>query len=128
VETGRLSFHQHDGSSWTNQYWVFTMTKTIPMLALAAALAAGCATSTTSALPAGKFVTMSCAENKTFQVRMSDDARTARVRAHQGSSELDRQADGRYSGDGYVLNLSGEGGASLEHSGKSQGKACKHAV
>lgn len=103
------------------------MIKTLPVLALVGALASGCASSPTGGLPAGKFVTMTCAENKTFQVRMSDDGKTARVRAHQGASELERQADGRYSGDGYVLNLGAEGGALLEHSGKSQGKGCKHA-
>jgi hypothetical protein len=103
------------------------MIKTFPFLALVVALASGCASSPTGGLPAGKFVTMTCAENKTFQVRMSDDGRTARVRAHQGASELERQADGRYTGDGYVLNLGAEGGATLDHSGKSQGKGCKRA-
>ncbi len=101
------------------------------ILALAAAVAAaGCATSPTASggLPAGKFVTMSCAENKSFQVRMSDDGRTVRVRAHQGSAELERQADGRFAGEGYVLNLKAEGGASLDHGGKSQGKGCKPAA
>lgn len=100
------------------------------LLPLAAVLAAGCASPAgpSGGLPAGKFVTMACAENKSFQVRRSDDGRTVRVRTHGGSAELDRQADGRYAGDGYVLNLAADGGAALEHGGKSQGKACKAAA
>jgi hypothetical protein len=61
-------------------------------------------------------------------MRVSDDGRTIRVRAHQGSAELERQADGRYAGEGYALNPTAEGGAALEHGGKSQGKACKPAA
>jgi hypothetical protein len=99
----------------------------LPLFALVAVAAAGCASSPSApgGLPAGKFVTMTCGENKSFQVRMSDDGRTVRVRAHPGSAELDRQADGRYTGEGYVLNLNAEGGATLDHAGKSQGKGCK---
>lgn len=90
-----------------------------------AALLAACASQ--GNLPAGKFVTMQCAQNKSFQARMSDDGRSVRVRSHAGSAELDSRGDGRFAGDGYVLNLRGEGGASLEHAGKSQGKGCKAA-
>jgi hypothetical protein len=88
---------------------------------------AGCATSP-SGLPAGKFVTLQCAENKSFQARMSDDGRSVRVRGHHGSAELEQRGEGRYAGDGYMLNLGAEGGAMLEHDGKNQGKACKAAV
>lgn len=107
------------------------MKKILPLAAFAAAAAAaGCASSPAGlgGLPAGKFVTMACAENKSFQLRLSDGGRTIRVRAHQGSAELERQADGRYTGEGYVLNTTAEGGAALEHGGKSQGKACKPAA
>jgi hypothetical protein len=71
---------------------------------------------------------MTCSENKSFQVRLSDDGRTIRVRAHPGSAELERQADGRFTGEGYVLAFNAEAGASLDHSGKSQGKGCKRAA
>jgi hypothetical protein len=104
------------------------MIKPFSLLALVAVVAAGCATPPPGGLIAGKFVTMTCAENKTFQVRMSDDGRTVRVRAHPGAAELDRQADGKFAGEGFVLNLAGEGGASLDHGGKSQGKGCKRAA
>ncbi len=97
----------------------------LTLVALACALtAAGCATAP-SGLPAGQFVTLQCADNKSFQARMSDDGRTVRVRAHHGSAELDSRGEGRYAGNGYMLNLRGEGGVALEHDGKSQGKACK---
>lgn len=100
-----------------------------PLLIVTAALAAGCAsTGTSGGLPAGKFVTMTCAENKSFQARRSEDGRTIRVRTHGGSAELERQADGRFAGEGYVLSLGAEGGAALEQGGKSQGKACKVAA
>jgi hypothetical protein len=78
-------------------------------------------------LEAGRFVTMSCGDGKSFQVRYAEDGRTVRVRAHPGSAELDRQSDGVFVGEGYSLNLKGEGGVSLDHAGKSQGKACKRA-
>jgi len=97
-------------------------------LAAAAAFVAGCASSPPGGLAAGKFVTLQCQDGKSFQARMSDDGRTVRVRAHQGAAELERQADGRYAGDGYALNLLAEGGAALEHGGKGQGKGCKPAA
>jgi hypothetical protein len=78
-----------------------------------------------SGLPAGKFVTLECAENKSFQARMSDDGRTVRVRAHTGASELESRGDGVFAAEGYVLKLRDQGGMSLEHAGKSQGKACR---
>jgi hypothetical protein len=48
-----------------------------------------------------------------------------RMRAHQGSAELDRKADGVYEGDGYKLVTQGSDGVSLLHDGKTQGKNCK---
>lgn len=99
----------------------------LPLIAFvcAAATGLGACASSPSGLPGGQFVTLRCADNKTFQARMSDDGRTVRVRGHHGSAELENRGDGRYAGDGYLLNLRGEGGAMLEHDGKSQGKACK---
>jgi hypothetical protein len=103
------------------------MKTALTLTAMLCLAAAGCATSppAPAGLTAGKFVTMACAENKSFQVRLNDDGRTIRVRAHPGSAELDRQADGSFTGDGYVFKPTAEGGASLDHAGKSQGKACK---
>lgn len=95
-------------------------------LTFSAALAA-CASQMAAGLPSGKFVTLECAENKSFQARLSDDGRTVRVRAHAGAAELESRGGGIFAADGYVLNLRGEGGMSLEHDGKSQGKACRAA-
>jgi hypothetical protein len=102
-----------------------TLPSALLMLAAAGSIAA-CAGS--PALPAGKFVTFQCAENKSFQARMSDDGRTVRVRAHHGSAELDHQGQGRYAGEGYSLNLGAEGGVSLEHAGKNQARGCRAAA
>jgi len=96
--------------------------------ALAATIGLGACASSPAGLPSGQFVTMRCADNKTFQARLSNDGRTVRVRGHHGSAELESRGDGRYAGDGYTLNLRGEGGAQLEHEGKSQGKACQVAA
>jgi hypothetical protein len=99
------------------------------LLATVGAAFVGACASTAGAPPAGlvadKFVTMNCAENKSFQVRWAADGKTLRVRSHAGSAELSRQPDGKYAADGFVLDLAGAGGASLDAAGKSQGKACK---
>jgi hypothetical protein len=103
-------------------------TLSLPLLStLLVSLAAGCANAppAPAGLIADRFVAMSCADNKGFQVRYAQDGRTVRVRSHHGAAELERQADGRFTGDGYTLDLQAAGGASLDHSGKSQGKACK---
>jgi len=100
--------------------------KTFTCLTILAALSGALgACASAPAMPPGQFVTLQCSDSKTFQARMSDDGRSVRVRAHHGSAELERQADGRYAGEGYLLQLGGEGGIALEHGGKSQGKACK---
>lgn len=107
------------------------MTKTIPLLSpLLVVLVAGCASAppAPAGLIADRFVTLSCAENKSFQLRYAKDGSTIRVRSHAGSAELDRQADGRFTGEGFTLDFKAEGGASLDHAGKSQGKACKAAA
>jgi hypothetical protein len=103
---------------------------TATLTLLSAALAAGCASvpSATADLPADRFVTLNCADGKSFQVRRAQNGQTVRVRSHQGSAELERQADGRFAGESFVLDFKAEGGISLEHASKSQGKACKRAV
>jgi hypothetical protein len=100
----------------------------LPVFAIV--LLAGCASapSVPEGFVAGRFVTFSCADGKSFQARAAEGGKTVRVRSHQGAAELEQQQDGRYVGDGYTLNLKAEGGVSLDHSGKSQGKACKRAA
>ena len=93
-------------------------------------LSAGCA-STVDAVPGlanGKFVALSCAGNKAFQLRASDDGSSVRVRSTHGSAELVPQGQGVFQGDGYLLRTQGEGGISLDYQGKSQGKDCKPAA
>ena len=94
---------------------------------MAALTLAACATSS-PVLPGatpGKFVTLSCADNKSFQLRTSDSGTSVRVRALHGSAELDAQSGGVFSGEGYVLRTQGDGAVSLEHLGKPQARACK---
>jgi hypothetical protein len=93
----------------------------------AGVIAAGCATTVQplADFPADRFVALSCADGKVFQVRRSPDSRTLRVRSHHGSAELERQADGRYVGDGYTLDVKDSAAVSLDHAGKSQGTGCK---
>ncbi len=97
-------------------------------LAAVATLTVACAApppALPAGLTAGRFVPMECAENRQFQVRISEDGKSARVRALHGSAELDRTADGIFVADGYTLRLAGEGAISLDHDGKSQGRGCK---
>lgn len=104
--------------------------KPVFALVFLAALHAGCA-STQPIVPglvAGKFVSLSCADNKTFHLRASEDGSSVRVRAAHGSAELAAQGAGVFQGSGYVLRTQSEGGISLEHEGKQQGKGCKPAV
>ncbi len=98
------------------------------LVALAlAALVAACASPSPSVpgLVPGKFATVSCADNKTFQLRISDNGSSVRVRAHHGSAELDAQGGGAYAGEGYLLRLQGEDAISLQHDGKVQARLCK---
>jgi hypothetical protein len=99
----------------------------VPLLSVALLAACATAPSAPEGLEAGRFVTLSCADGKSFQVRYAEDGKTVRVRAHPGSAELERLADGNFGGEGYSLNLKGEGGMSLDHAGKTQGRACKRA-
>ena len=97
---------------------------------LLAGLSAGCA-STGNAVPglvSGKFVALSCADNKSFQLRASDDGTSVRVRSMHGSAELVSLGQGVFQGDGYLLRTLGDGAISLDHEGKSQGKGCKPSV
>ena len=90
---------------------------------------AGCATPTAPAgMPAGKFISFACADGKTFSARAAEDGASVRVRAHHGSAELDRKADGVFEGDGYKLVTEGAQGLSLTHDGKTQGTNCKAAA
>lgn len=104
--------------------------KPVFALSLLTALHAGCASTqhTVPGLVAGKFVPLSCMDNKTFQLRASDDGASVRVRALHGSAELAAQGAGVFQGDGYLLRTQGDGAISLEHEGKLQGKGCKPAV
>lgn len=98
-------------------------------LASSALVLAGCAsTQVPAGMQPGKFVTFACADSKSFSVRAADGGDSVRVRAHHGSAELDRKADGVYEGDGYKLVTQGAEGVSLSHDGKSQGKSCKAAA
>ena len=99
-----------------------------PLLAVTLLAACASAPPAPEGLVAGRFVTLNCADGKSFQARYADDGRTVRVRTHHGSAELERQADGRFVGEGYTLNPKGEGGIALDQGGKSQGKACKRAA
>jgi hypothetical protein len=99
------------------------------LASLAAAALAACATQSAPAgMAPGKFVSFACADGKTFSARATEDGTSVRVRALQGSAELDRKGDGVYEGDGYTLVTNGPDGASLAHEGKTQAKNCKAAA
>lgn len=102
--------------------------RTLATILFTVAVTAACS-SMAPALPqgmtAGRFVTLACADNMQFQTRISEDGKSARVRAMHGSAELDRAADGSFAGEGYTLRLSGDGAISLNYKGKSQGAGCK---
>ncbi len=97
----------------------------LPISTVALLAACASAPSVPDGFVAGRFVTLNCADGKSFQARAAEGGKTIRVRSHQGAAELEQQPDGRYVGDGYTLNLKADGGIALDHSGKSQGKACK---
>jgi hypothetical protein len=98
-------------------------------LALAAALVAGCASAppAPAGLAAGRFVGLNCSGGKTFQARYAEDGRSVRVRAHHGSAELERRADGSFAGDGYTLTPAGNG-LRLQYQGKTEAEACRPAA
>ncbi len=92
----------------------------------AAAVVAACATG--SQLPAGvkpgEFARLACEGGKTFAVRMSEDGKSARVRALHGASELSLQPDGAYVSDDYKLALPATSPATLWHKGKVEADKC----
>jgi hypothetical protein len=99
------------------------------LASVAVAALAGCATQSMPAgMPAGKFVSFNCADGKTFSARAAEGGASVRVRAHQGSAELDRKAGGVYEGDGYKLVTQESNGVTLTHMGKLQGTRCKAAA
>jgi hypothetical protein len=99
------------------------------LASLALAGLAGCAAQSTPAgMASGKFVSFACADGKTFSARAAERGASVRVRAHHGSAELDRKADGVYEGDGYKLVTQGPDGVTLMHQGKQQGRNCKAAA
>jgi hypothetical protein len=95
-------------------------------LSLAAAVLAGCAT-TTAAVPAGmkagQFVDYSCEGGKRLAARAAEDGSTVRIR-FEGGYELDRKEAGVYEGDGWKL-VTRAGAAELAHGGKVVAAGCK---
>jgi hypothetical protein len=92
---------------------------------LVTALTAGCATAPTAGLEAGKFVRYDCNPGRDFSARVSEDGKSLRIRAHEGSAELDAAGDGTFKGEGYVFVPEGEKGIALQHNGKWVGERCK---
>jgi hypothetical protein len=74
-------------------------------------------------MESGKFVAFDC-EGGDFQARWNPETSTVRVRTHHGAAELNKVADGRYSGDGYEL-VSAGGATTLSYGGKVVSKNCK---
>jgi membrane-bound inhibitor of C-type lysozyme len=98
------------------------------VLATLATLALAACATTAPVIPGaapGKFVTLTCADNKVFQLRVSDNGGSVRVRALHGSAELEAQSGGVFSDGSYVLRTQGEGAVSLEHQGKPEARGCK---
>lgn len=100
-------------------------TRSLILLAVVAA-ASGCASSppAPTGLAAGRFVSLDCQAGKRLQARYAEDGRSVRVRAMHGASELERQADGSFAGDGYVLRPASDG-LRLDHGGKPEVQGCK---
>lgn len=88
----------------------------------------GCASSGKSVAEAspGKFMTYSCTDNKSFQVRFDAENGTARIRTHEGSAELSRGARGLFRDEGgeWLLTLSDGNSTELLHHGKAKYKDC----
>ena len=94
-----------------------------------ASLTAGCAStggpSAAEANP-GKFVTYTCEDNKSFQVRFNPDEGTARIRTHEGSAELGKGGRGLYRDDEntWILSLNEARSTELVHNSKAKYKNC----
>jgi hypothetical protein len=91
----------------------------------ALALVAGCATAPAGMKP-GQFVAYQCAQgHKGFQARYNADTKSVRVRALHGSAELSGAGDGKFTGEGYVLDATNAAAVSLTHNGKLESSQCK---
>lgn len=99
----------------------------VVLIPLFVALVAECASAppAPAGLPSDSFVTMTCAESKSLQVRCAKNDRAVRKRTHGGAAELEQQADGRFTGNGYTLDFKSSDSISLVQDGKNLGKACK---
>jgi hypothetical protein len=95
---------------------------------LASAFLNGCASSGKSAAEAaaGKFVTYTCDDKKTFSVRFDAEQGTARIRTHEGSAELAKGARGLYRDDmgEWILSLADGKDTELVYKGKAKYKNC----
>jgi hypothetical protein len=100
-------------------------TQSLILFAVVAA-ASGCASSppAPAGLTPGRFVSLECQAGKRLQARYAEDGRSVRVRAMHGAAELDRQGDGSFTGDGYVLRPAADG-LRLDHKGKPEVQGCK---
>lgn len=106
-----------------------TLITSIALLALTACASNGTSNNSfpelaNAKLQAGKFVEFTCDTGR-FSARLAQDNSSIRVRTIHGSAELERQADAKWSADGFVLTLAGANGTELTHSGKAIGKNCK---
>ena len=99
--------------------------KAIGMVVTAVVLS-GCASTAPmpTGMKAGEFVQFACQTGKNFSARVSEDAKTIRVR-YEGGWELDQKADGVYESDGWKLVTKGADAFELLHNNKSIGKGCK---
>jgi hypothetical protein len=102
--------------------------KSTLLIALSAALAAGCASTATvpAGMKAGQFVDYACEGGKRMAARAAADGSTVRIR-FEGGYELDRKDAGAYEADGWKFTTGGAA-TQLEHNGKVVAKGCKPLV
>lgn len=96
-----------------------------PAAAALSVVLAACATMAPApaGMESGKFVSFDC-DGGDFQARWNPETSTVRVRTHHGAAELNKVADGRFTGDGYELVTAG-GATTLTYGGKVVSKNCK---
>jgi hypothetical protein len=103
------------------------MKSSLPVLALAAFMLGGCASSggksAAEATP-GKFVTYACEGGKSFSVRFDAENSSARIRTHDGAFELAKGDRGLFRDDEWILSLTDANGTELVHKSKAQYKNC----
>jgi hypothetical protein len=87
-------------------------------------MAACTSTAPIAGIESAKFARYECATGG-FSARMSEDGRSIRLRAKEGSADLDAQSDGSFKGEGYTLVGAGERGIALQHNGKWVAERCK---